>query len=80
MTQQLLELLAQAWRVFLVVLLPACVVPIVGGICSLFLNFFGIRDEGLGYAVRVLVMIGVGSLFLPSVATSLVSLMGMALR
>ena len=74
------DLVQQAWRLFLLVAVPALAIPVAGGLFSLLMGFLGVRDEGLAYAARVLAMVGVGVLCLPVCARDLVALMTMALR
>jgi flagellar biosynthesis protein FliQ len=80
MTTEFYDLISQSWRVLLLIVVPAFAIPLAGGGFSLLLGFFGVRDEGLVYAARVLAMVGVGALFLPSCAEAMVALMAMALR
>ena len=74
------DLVQQAWRLLLLVSVPALAVPVVGGLFSLVTGWLGVRDEGLAYAARLLVMVGVGALCLPMCARDLVALMTMALK
>lgn len=80
MNAEITDLIHQAWRVGLLVLIPAFIVPVVGGVSSLALGLFGVRDEGLAYAVRVAAMVAVAALCIPACADDVVSLMRMALQ
>ena len=73
-------LLADAWRVALLVIVPALAIPAAGTVLSLLFGLIGLRDEGVVYAVRVLVMIGVGVLCIPTCVDDFQSLMTAALR
>lgn len=79
MAPDITDLFHQAWRVLLIVLVPAFIIPVVGGGASLMMALFGVRDEGLAYASRVVAMVGVGALFLSRCVDSLIELMRMAL-
>jgi hypothetical protein len=74
------DLLQQAWRIVLLVIVPGLAIPAGGALCSLFLGFLGMRDEGLVYAARMVVMIGVGMLCLPVCGQEVLALMTSALR
>jgi hypothetical protein len=74
------SLLADAWRVMLLVLVPALAVPVAGALLSLLLGLLGLRDEGVVYALRVLVMIGVGVMCIPACVDDFQALMTAALR
>jgi flagellar biosynthesis protein FliQ len=74
------DLIQQAWRVGLLVALPAFIVPVAGGVSSLLLGLFGIRDEGLTYAIRVLAMVAVAALCIPACSDDVVALMRLALQ
>jgi flagellar biosynthesis protein FliQ len=74
------ELVQQAWRVLLLVSVPALAIPVAGAAFSLLMGLLGIKDEGLAYAARVLVMVGVGALCLPVCSRDVVALMTMALK
>jgi type III secretory pathway component EscS len=74
------DLIQQAWRVGLLVVLPAFIIPVAGAVSSLVLGLFGVRDEGLAYAVRVLAMVAVAALCIPACSDDVVALMRMALQ
>lgn len=80
MEVEIRDLVYQSWRVGLLLLVPAFFVPVAGGVSSLLLGFFGVRDEGLSYAVRVLAMVGVAALCIPACADDVVALMRTALQ
>jgi hypothetical protein len=80
MAAELTDIVQQAWRVGLLALLPALGIPVASGGSSLLLGLFGVRDEGLVYAVRVLALVAIVALCIPACADDFVELMRMALR
>ena len=74
------ELLSQAGRVFLLLLVPGLIIPVVAGVSSMLLGLIGVRDDGLAYGVRVVAAVLVGAAFVPACAGDVIDLMRMALR
>jgi type III secretory pathway component EscS len=77
---KLLSVVDQSLRVLVLVIVPTLIVPLAGLVISLLQGMLGIREEGLQYSVRTLVMAGVILVFGASAARSLVELMQLALR
>lgn len=80
MDTQILDLFEQTLRVLIIVCVPTLLIPLGALIGSLMLGMLGIRDEGLQYAVRVLVLALVIIAFGASATDSFVELMQVALR
>ena len=80
MDATLYEVLERGWRVVATVAMPAMAVPLASFVFSLVQAFFGLRDEGVSYAVRVVVMVGVGLAVAPMVTQSIVALMAWTLQ
>lgn len=80
MDVHLSDLWHQAWRVGITLAVPTLAIPIVSSIFSIVFGLLGVRDEGIAYALRVLVLVGVGVLCGPIVASRLVGLMSQALQ
>jgi type III secretory pathway component EscS len=80
MPLELAELCGQAWRVLVLIALPCLLAPVVGAVSSFLLGMLGVRDEGLGYGVRVVAMVVVISLVLRNSVDDLVRLMQLALQ
>jgi type III secretory pathway component EscS len=80
MDATLSDVFERAWRVVAMVAMPVLAVPVASFVFSLVQAFFGLRDEGMSYAVRVVVMVGVGMAVAPRVAQSIVELMAWTLQ
>ena len=80
MSAQLDDVVQEALRVALLVLIPSLVVPIIALGASLIQGMMGIREDGLQYAVRMLALAGVVIVFGPSAFQSLCELLMHALR
>ena len=70
----------QAWRLSVTLLVPTLAIPLVSALFTFVFGLIGVRDEGVAYSVRVIVLIAVGLVSAPIFASSLVSLMSLALR
>jgi len=79
MDTQLSDVWHQAWRLGLTLLVPTLAIPVVSFIFSFVFGLVGVRDEGVAYAMRVLVLLGLAFLCAPIFASGLVALMTMAL-
>jgi|GEM_PF-1750213 len=78
--EQLYDLIQQAWRVAATLVIPTLAIPLVSFIFSFVFGLIGVRDEGVGYALRVIALIAVGLLCAPIFASGLTGLMSDALR
>lgn len=78
--EQLYDLIQQAWRVAATLVIPTLAIPLVSFIFSFVFGLIGVRDEGVGYALRVVALIAVGLLCAPIFASGLTGLMSDALR
>jgi len=78
--EQLYDLIQQAWRVVITLVIPTLAIPLVSFIFSFVFGLIGVRDEGVGYALRVVALIAVGLLCAPIFASGLTGLMSDALR
>ena len=78
--EQLYDLIQQAWRVVVTLVIPTLAIPLVSFIFSFVFGLIGVRDEGVGYALRVLALIAVALLCAPIFASGLTGLMSDALR
>jgi flagellar biosynthesis protein FliQ len=74
------DLWHQAWRLGITLVVPTLAIPVVSFVFAIVFGLLGVRDEGVAYALRVVVLVGVGVLCAPIVASSLVTLMAQALR
>jgi type III secretory pathway component EscS len=73
------QLVEQAWRVLLLVLVPSLAIPAAGAAVSFLLGFIGIRDDGVAYAVRLIAMVAVGAMTIQSCVDGFVELMNAGL-
>lgn len=80
MDQHLYDIWQQAWRVVITLLVPTMAIPLASVGAAFMFGVIGVRDSGVLYAVRLVVLIGLGMLCAPMVADSLVALMSQALR
>lgn len=80
MDNNFVGLFHDAWRVLGLVFLPSLLIAAIGGGFALVQGLLGFRDEGLTYAVRIVVLVALGSLLVRSVGQGFVSLMTTALR
>jgi type III secretory pathway component EscS len=80
MDAALLDVFERGWRVVTMVAIPALAVPAVSFVFSLAQAFFGLRDEGVAYAVRVVTMIGVAFAVVPAAGQAVVDLMAWTLQ
>ena len=78
--EQLYDLIQQAWRVAATLVIPTLAIPLVSFIFSFVFGLIGVRDVGVGYALRVVALIAVGLLCAPIFASGLTGLMSDALR
>jgi flagellar biosynthesis protein FliQ len=78
--EQLYDLIQQAWRVAATLVIPTLAIPLVSFIFSFVFGLIGVRDEGVGYALRFVALIAVGLLCAPIFASGLTGLMSDALR
>jgi type III secretory pathway component EscS len=76
----LIDVFERGWRVVTMVAIPALAVPAVSFVFSLGQAFFGLRDEGVAYAVRVVTMTGIAFAVVPTAAQAVVELMAWTLR
>ncbi len=74
------DVLERAWAVLIGVFVPSLSIPVASFVCSVAQGFFGLRDDGVAYAVRVVVMVGVAFATAPAIARSVVDFMAWALR
>ncbi len=80
MNTQLQDVIQEALRVALLVLIPTLVVPALALGSSLLQGMMGIREDGLQYAVRMLALAGVVLMFGPAAFEALRELLMHALR
>jgi len=80
MEAQFADVWHQAWRLSMTLLVPTLAIPLVSAIFAFLFGLIGVRDEGVAYSVRVVVLIATGLVCAPIFASSLVSLMVLALR
>ena len=80
MEQQFSDLTHQALRAVLMVVVPTLLVPVASAVFSVLMSLMGIRDDGMVYAIRMLVMIGVVVVMIPTCASGFVALLETALR
>lgn len=80
MNSQLQDVIQEALRVALLVLIPTLVVPALALGSSLLQGMMGIREDGLQYAVRMLALAGVVLMFGPAAFAALCELLMHALR
>jgi hypothetical protein len=80
METQFADVWQQAWRLSVTLLVPTLAIPLVSALFTFVFGLIGVRDEGVAYSVRVIVLIAVGLVSAPIFASSLVSLMSLALR
>jgi type III secretory pathway component EscS len=74
------DVFERGWRVITTVALPAFAIPVASFVFSLIQAFFGLRDEGVAYAIRIVAMIGIAFAVAPGVAQSIVELMAWTLQ
>jgi len=74
------DLFERAWSVLVGVFVPTLAIPLASFVCSMAQGFFGLRDDGVAYAVRVVAMIGVAFAVAPAVARSVVDFMAWTLQ
>jgi type III secretory pathway component EscS len=79
MDPQFYELIEQAWSTLLIVIVPSLAIPAASIVASVLLGMIGVRDEGVGYAVRVLAMVAVAALTVPESIERFKSLMSAGL-
>jgi type III secretory pathway component EscS len=77
---QLYDLVQQALRLILTLAIPTLAIPVVSFIFSFIFGLVGIRDEGVGYALRVLALIALGFICAPIFSGGLTGLMTEALK
>jgi hypothetical protein len=80
MEGSLFDLWHQAWRLAITLAVPTLAIPVVSLLFSFVFGLIGVRDEGVAYALRVVVLVGVAMVCAPIVAGSFVALMTQALR
>lgn len=80
MDATIVDAFERGWRVVTTVAVPALAIPVVSFVFSLLQAFFGLRDEGVAYAVRVVTMVAIAFAVAPTVGQSIVELMAWTLQ
>lgn len=74
------DVLERAWSVVVGIFVPTLAIPLASFVCSIAQGFFGLRDEGVAYAVRVVAMVGVAFAVAPAVTRSVIDFMAWTLQ